>query len=77
MRSQSMIRDGQPAYKVVVEGGVEKVVYVEKFYAWAEMYAMPFKEPVTLGVFATKEEADAHCGTMVERLRQEFAKLKL
>nr|DAV86474.1 MAG TPA: Endolytic peptidoglycan transglycosylase RlpA [Caudoviricetes sp.] len=27
------------------------------------MYAMPFKEPVTLGVFATKEEAEAHCGT--------------
>nr|DAV86475.1 MAG TPA: hypothetical protein [Caudoviricetes sp.] len=31
MQRQSMIRDGQPAYKVVVEGGVEKVVYVEKF----------------------------------------------
>lgn len=77
MQNQSMISDGQPAYKVVVEGGVEKVVYVEKFCAWAEMYAMPFKEPVTLGVFATKEEADAYCGTMVERLRQEFAKLNL
>lgn len=77
MQNQSMISDGQPAYKVVVEGGVEKVVYVEKFCAWAEMYAMPFKEPVTLGVFATKEEADAYCGTMVDRLRQEFAKLKL
>lgn len=67
-----MIRDGQPAYKVVVENGVEKVVYVEKFITWVEMYTMPFKEPITLGVFATKEEAEANCGTMLAQIRKAF-----
>lgn len=72
-----MIKDGQPAYKVVVENGVEKVVYIKSFNRWMELYNLPTGNAVTLGVFATKEEAEAHCGTMVERLRQEFAKLKL
>lgn len=67
-----MIRDGQPAYKVVAENGVEKVVYVEKFNTWVEMYTMPFKGPITLGVFATKEEAEANCGTMLAQMREVF-----
>lgn len=64
-----MIRDGQPAYKVVIENGVEKVVYVEKFYPWIEMYSLNTPKR-TLGVFETKEEAEANCGTMLAQIRK-------
>jgi len=77
MMGQAKIESGKPVYKVVVENGVEKVVYVDKFYPWVEMYSFPFGKATTLGVFATKEEAEARCGTMVATLRQELAKLKL
>lgn len=66
-----MIRDGQPVYKVVAENGVEKVVYVEKFYPWIEMYSLNTPRR-TLGVFATKEEAEANCGTMLAQMREAF-----
>lgn len=72
MRSQSMIKDGQPAYKVVVENGVEKVVYIKSFNRWMELYNLPTGDAITLGVFATKEEAEANCGTMLAQVLKAF-----
>ena len=67
-----MIKDGQPAYKVVVEGGIEKVVYIERFNRWTELYTLPNGGAMTLGVFATKEEAEANCGLMLAQVRKAF-----
>lgn len=72
MRRQSMIKDGQPAYKVVVENGVEKVVYIKSFNRWMELYNLPTGDAITLGVFATKEEAEANCGTMLAQVLKAF-----
>lgn len=67
-----MIKDGQPAYKVVVENGVEKVVYIKSFNRWMELYNLPTGDAITLGVFATKEEAEANCGTMLAQVLKAF-----
>lgn len=75
MQNQSMIKDGQPAYKVVVENGVEKVVYIKSFDRWMELYNLPTGNAVTLGVFATKEEAEANCGTMLAQVLEAFDKI--
>lgn len=72
MQNRSMIKDGQPAYKVVVENGVEKVVYIKSFNRWMELYNLPTGNAVTLGVFATKEEAEANCGTMLAQVLKAF-----